>query len=304
MSLQAPTDPPPIPGARRRRVSARDVDFHVVEAGPDDGQPVLLLHGWPQHHYAWRHLLGDPPDGVRLLAPDLPGYGWSGPAPHAWEKEEVASDLLALLDALGLERVVLVGHDWGGYIGFLLTLRAPERFSAYLALNIAHPWQTPATLIHLWRFLSYQPMIAALGVPIQRFTPLVRIGVRAAIAVRTPEVTDAIDTMVDRFREPEVAAAGRDTYRTFWLREIPHLVRHRERRRSRVPTRMVFGRRDVAIDPALAAERTAVADDYTLELIDGTGHFIADERPELIRARLVQLVREFPPHAAGQGVGA
>lgn len=65
---------------------------------------------------------------------------------------------------MGLERVLLVGHDWGGYIGHLLALRVPERIDGYLALNIAHPWVSAKTLApHLWRFLLYQPFVASIG---------------------------------------------------------------------------------------------------------------------------------------------
>jgi len=67
--------PPPIDGVRRQFVNARGVRFHVTEAGAETGLPVLALHGWPQHHYAWRDLLRDPPEGMRIIAPDLPGYG-------------------------------------------------------------------------------------------------------------------------------------------------------------------------------------------------------------------------------------
>src|SRR5581483_7770134 len=182
----APAQPPPIPGVRRSFVEARGVRFHVTESGPADGNPVLALHGWPQHHYVWRDLLRDPPQGMRVIAPDLPGYGWSGPAPHAWAKEEVASDVLALMDALGLQRVVLVGHDWGGFVGHLLVLRAPERFSGYLALNIAHPWQTPRSMLpHLWRFLLYQPALAVFGGVLSRHTPFVQLVIRAALSERS-----------------------------------------------------------------------------------------------------------------------
>ena len=95
-------DPPPISGVRRSFVEANGVRFHVTEAGPADGRPVLALHGWPQHHWEYRDLLADPPPGLRIIAPDLPGYGWSGPAPHKWAKDDAATDVLALLDALGL----------------------------------------------------------------------------------------------------------------------------------------------------------------------------------------------------------
>src|SRR3954469_765447 len=98
---------PPIDGVRRSFVEARGVRFHVTESGPEDGRPVLALHGWPPHHWADRALLASPPPGLRIIAPDRPAYGWSGPAPHDWAKDDVAADVLALMDAMGLDRVLL-----------------------------------------------------------------------------------------------------------------------------------------------------------------------------------------------------
>jgi pimeloyl-ACP methyl ester carboxylesterase len=282
------SEPPPIPGVRRSFVDARGVRFHVTEAGPVDGRPVLALHGWPQHHWAYRELLADPPPGLRIIAPDLPGYGWSGPAPHKWAKEDVASDVLALLDALGLDRVLLVGHDWGGYIGYLMVLREPGRFAGYLALNMGYPWITTRMLLpHIGPLLQYQPLIAFLGVPVQRHTKFLDFVFKVGSAL--DPATARVYT--DRFRDPVVARAGRDTYRTFLLREVPRGARHPETRRATVPIRALFGGNDAVIHKSLVAPETANADDYTLETVD-CGHFVIDERPDLVRAKLISLADE------------
>ena len=131
--------PPHVDGVGHRTVRARGLDFHVAEAGSGD-DVVLCLHGWPQHWYEWRHLMPALADRHRVLALDLRGFGWSEAPRDGYEKENLADDVLAVLDALGIERVKLVGHDWGGWIGFLLCLREPQRFQRYLALNILHPW--------------------------------------------------------------------------------------------------------------------------------------------------------------------
>ncbi|AFM18880.1 putative hydrolase or acyltransferase of alpha/beta superfamily [Mycolicibacterium chubuense NBB4] len=284
--------PPPIEGVRRSFVTARGVRFHVTESGPEDGRPVLALHGWPQHHWAYRNLLADPPPGLRIIAPDLPGYGWSGPAPHRWAKEDVVTDLVALMDAMGLERVLLVGHDWGGYIGHLLALRVPERIEGYLVLNIPHPWVTAKALApHLWRFLLYQPFVASIGVLLQRYTPYLE---RVIFGVAAPKVDRATARVyAEAFRDPVVARTARDTYRTFLLREVRESARNPERRWSTVPTRALFAKDDTAIHASLAAAETAHADDYTLEIVDG-GHFILDEQPEAVRAKLIALAEEVP----------
>lgn len=287
-------EPPQIDGVRRSRVHARGVDFHVTEAGSADGRPVLLLHGWPQHHFAFRHLLADPPEGLRLIAPDLPGYGWSGPPTHRWAKDDVATDVLALLDELGISRLLLVGHDWGGWIGFLLALREPERIEAYLPLNIAHLWNSFRTAApHMWRMALYQPLMATFGVPLMQRTDFVE----RQVLVRGVTVDGAIGpaeakVFGDTFRDPVGARTARDTYRTFLVKELPAQIRRPETRRLTVPTRGLFGVDDMAIHPALAAPETANADDYTLRKVEGAGHFIAEERPDLVREALLALAAE------------
>ena len=283
---------PPIDGVRRSFVQARGVRFHVTESGPEDGRPVLALHGWPQHHWVYRGLLADPPPGLRIIAPDLPGYGWSGPAPHRWAKDDVAADVLALMDALGLDRVLLVGHDWGGFVGYRMLLAAPERFDGYLVMNMAHPWQTPKTILpHFWRFLAYQPFVASIGKFLQQRTPyLQRVIFGSGPKAHRVKPAD-VGVYAERFRDPVVARTATDTYRTFLLREMPSAARNPEARRSAVPIRALFGMADFAVHHSLAAPETANADDYTFEPVDA-GHFVVDERPDLVRARLIALAEE------------
>ena len=266
--------------------------FHVTESGPEDGRPVLALHGWPQHHWVYRDLLADPPPGMRIIAPDLPGYGWSGPAPHDWAKDDVASDVLALMDAMGLDKVLLVGHDWGGFVGYRMVLAAPERFDGYLVMNMAHPWQTPKTILpHFWRFLAYQPFVASIGKFLQTRTPyLERVIFGFGPKAHRVKPADA-RVYAERFRDPVVARSATDTYRTFLLRELPSAARDPEVRRATVPIRALFGMADFAVHYSLAAPETARADDYTFEPV-GTGHFVMDERPDLVRAKLIALAAE------------
>jgi pimeloyl-ACP methyl ester carboxylesterase len=284
------SEPPPIAGVRRSFVDANEVRFHVTESGPADGRPVLALHGWPQHHYEWRDLLADPPPGLRIIAPDLPGYGWSGPPPHRWAKEDVATDVLALMDVLGLDRVLLAAHDWGAYVGYLMVLRAPERFDGYLAMNIPHPWVPPRALLpNIWR-IWYQVPLATFGMSLMRRTKFIR----RAFATSSSVDPEAARIFADRFRHPVCARAGRDTYRTFLIREIPQGARNPERRRATVPIRVLFGTGDVVVPVSYVSPETANADDYTLETTDAS-HFVVDERPDLVRKKLVELAEETAP---------
>jgi pimeloyl-ACP methyl ester carboxylesterase len=281
-------EPPPIDGVRRSFVEANGVRFHVTEAGPPDGRPVLALHGWPQHHWEYRDLLADPPPGLRIIAPDLPGYGWSGPAPHKWAKDDVATDVLALIDALGLDRVLLVAHDWGAYAGWLMVLREPERFDGYLAMNINHPWQSPRSVLpHLWR-LAYQLPLATFGITVQRRTPYVE---KVILGIGSRMDRETAHAFAERFRDPICARAGRDTYRSFLLRDLPRGARQPETRRVTVPIRVLFGTGDAAVHVSMVSPDTANADDYTLETVDAS-HFVVDERPDLVRKKLIALAEE------------
>jgi len=281
------TDPPHVDGVTHRRVRARGIDFHVAEAGSGD-DVVLCLHGWPQHWYEWRHLMPALADRHRVLALDLRGFGWSDAPRDGYEKEDMATDVLAVLDELGLERVKLVGHDWGGWIGFLLCLRSPRRFERFLALNILPPWVSARAMApHLWRFW-YQWLILSPGVGYRlhrggRFVPKVLVG---GSSVREAWDEQALRAFAGNLAEPARARAAVQMYRVFNLREALPIVRGRyARQRLTVPTRLVFGTDDKALRPEILAGYQHHGEDMELELVPGCGHFIADERPDLVAER-------------------
>ena len=285
---------PHVEGVTHRFVEARGLRFHVAEAGPPDGDAVLMIHGWPQHWYVWRRQIPVLADaGYRVIAPDLRGFGWSEAPPDGYDKENMATDVLAVMDALGLDRVRLMGHDWGGWIGFLLCVRAPERFIKYVPLNITHLWGSSgsARLRGLSRFW-YQVLLAApLGGHVLRNRPgFVRMVIQGS-SPHPQAWTDAeLEEFVEVLREPARAAATMALYRTFVREEFLPVARGRyHERRLTVPTRMLFGVEDRAISVSLLdRDPDEFADDMKIEFVPDTGHFIAEERAELVNDRALE----------------
>src|SRR3954464_12028626 len=145
---------PPMPqvaGVEHRYELVDGLRLHYAEAGPADGEVVLLQHGWPQHWGSWHDLLGPCRARVRVIAPDLRGQGWSQKPAGDYRKDALMRDLLGLLDRLGIERVRWIGHDWGAYTGMLASLRHPERIERFVSLSLPHPWTRDRGAVQLVR---------------------------------------------------------------------------------------------------------------------------------------------------------
>ena len=288
---------PHVDGVEHRYVEARGLRFHVAEAGDLDASPLLLLHGWPQHWYEWRRQIPALAPHYHLIVPDLRGFGWSDAPPSGYDKENMATDVLALLDAMGLERVRLIGHDWGGWIGFIMSVRAPERISRYLALNIPHLWgkPNPKTLLGIWRFW-YQWVMATPGLGSYM------VGKRdfAGFLLRRIDpggiwTDEERAAFTEPLREPDRTRATVQLYRTFIVREFMAVAAGRYKdERLTVPTRLLFGTQDFAISSAFLGDgdTSAFADDFQIELVPDAGHYIAEQRPELVNDRAVEFMRD------------
>jgi pimeloyl-ACP methyl ester carboxylesterase len=127
---------------RYEALTLNGLRFNIAFAGPDDGPPVLLVHGFPDDHTIWRHQIPAlAAAGYRVIAPDMRGCGESDMAPMRsdYRRELLVADLVALLDHLHLAQVRLVAHDWGAVIGWHLAIAHPEHVERYLALSVGHP---------------------------------------------------------------------------------------------------------------------------------------------------------------------
>lgn len=125
-----------------RYVSHDGLTFDLDDDGPEDGEVVLLLHGWPQDRTAWAKMTPQlTAQGLRVVAPDLRGTSPGARPPHYrdYEMRHLVGDALALVDATGAERVHLVGHDWGGALAWAFAERHPQRLSSLTVLSTAHP---------------------------------------------------------------------------------------------------------------------------------------------------------------------
>jgi pimeloyl-ACP methyl ester carboxylesterase len=283
---------PAVPGVRieHHHVALPDgTRLHVAEAG--SGPPVVLLHGWPQHWWAWRRVLPDLCAGRRVLCADLRGLGWSDAPAGAYEKEQWASDVLALLDALRVDRVDLVGHDWGGLVAFLVALRAPERLTSVTAMSIMHPWPrpprpSPAALLPL----AYQGPLATpvLGERLLRHVPdVVRELIRRGSHRSARWTDEELDSYARVLARPDRARASSALYRTFLLREAPALMRGRYAGvRLRVPALMLTGAADAVVGPPVLEGLSAHADEARTVVVERAGHFVPEERPEVVVAEL------------------
>jgi pimeloyl-ACP methyl ester carboxylesterase len=286
---------PEVEGVSHGFVEVGGLRMHVAEAGA--GEPLVMLHGWPQHWYEWRHQIPALAEHYRVICPDLRGFGWTDAPPSGYEKENLAADIVGLLDALGLQRVRLVGHDWGGWVGFLLAMRHPERVERLLALNIPPPWGKPdlRTFAGIWRFW-YQGLIASpgLGGWVLRNRPgFVRRLLSGTSGGKRFWSDDELAEFVEPLREPARAHATVQLYRTFLTREFPKVARGAyESLRLTTPTLLLFGTDDFAISTSFLRGYEPYVDDMVLELVPGCGHFIAEERPELVTERALQFFGE------------
>lgn len=287
---------PTLDGVEHRFVDVGDgVTIHVADAGPADGPAVMLVHGFPENWWEWRALI-EPlaADGYRVLCPDLRGAGWSSAPRSRYTKTEMAEDLASVLDELGVATVTLVAHDWGGPVAFIMMLRHRSKVAGFFGVNTVAPWMKRdlRLLRHLWRF-GYQiplslPVLGPrlIGDAKARYFRLLGSWVGDGFTVPEQDVR----MYIERMRQPGHAEAGSRWYRTFQTSEALRWLRGEfeleDGVRLDIPVRWLHGTGDPVITPELLEGYADRITDFDLELVDGVGHWIVEQRPELVLDRL------------------
>ncbi|GAA3517013.1 alpha/beta fold hydrolase [Dietzia aurantiaca] len=267
------------------------MELRAVDAGPADGDPVVLLHGFPQRASSWDRvapLLHA--DGMRTIALDQRGYCASARprGRRAYRISELIGDVIALLDTAGLADAHVVGHDWGAAVAWGLAGNHPERVRSLTAVSVPHPaaflkaMVVSDQLLRSWYIGFFQ-------LPLLPELILTSAGPIPARALAGMGMTRE---MIERYRA-EMVTDGAVRGGLGWYRALPFASPRGATARVRVPTTFVWSDNDAALGRGGAelTERYVDADYRFLEL-SGVSHWIPDERPTELAEAIVARARD------------
>jgi pimeloyl-ACP methyl ester carboxylesterase len=256
-----------------------------VEAG--SGEPVLLLHGYPQSLSCWRHQLPALAAGHRVIAADWPGFGHSDPPPDVPSYDNEIERVERLSAHFGLDRFNLIAHDYGGFVGLGYVLRHPDRVMRLALLNtrahgVFRPW--------FYRFSKGQHLMATHTARPARRLPL---GAMHRLALRRYRERGCFDEeLLAEYLGWMDTPAGRRTFVEFFkhyhVPQIPWLATGLER--ITCPTAIVWGDADAYIPFATARELADRIPGATLTRLRGADHYVMEERPDQVTSALTALL--------------
>jgi pimeloyl-ACP methyl ester carboxylesterase len=286
-----------------RDVSANGVRLHAAEAG--SGPLVLLLHGFPQFWWSWRHqLTGLAAAGLRVVAPDLRGYGASDKPPRGYDLPTAAADAAAVVRALGEEEAVVVGADWGGLVAWTMAALHPRSVRSLVVVSAAHPRRLRSSVSdpRQRRALAYALPFQLPRLPERRLTrpdddPVAELMRRWAGPswVHTVDFAEAVSRYRSASRIPQAAYGAMEYYRWAGRSQLrPDGWRFARRMAAPVtaPTLQLHGALDRAVLPSTArGSGRYVAGAYEWRELPGVGHFPHEEAPDEVTAAIAAWAR-------------
>jgi pimeloyl-ACP methyl ester carboxylesterase len=286
----------PLPPLEDLSLPGDGVMLHAVRAGDRGGPTVVLLHGFPEFWYGWRHQLGPLADaGFQVVALDQRGYNTSDKPPHVrdYNLDRLAADMASAIAALGVERAAVVGHDWGGIVAWWLAVTRPERVRRLAVLNAPHPVvmrralrTDPLQMLRSW----YTFMMQVPGVPewAARRRDWARMvdGMRASSRPGTFTDKDFAGYK-EAWSRPGAITAMVNWYRAA-MRSPPVIPADV---RVHVPALVLWGAKDKFIRRKYAEKSSALCDDGRLEVFNDATHWVQHEEAGGVNGRLVEFLR-------------
>jgi pimeloyl-ACP methyl ester carboxylesterase len=277
-----------------RFVDAGDVRLHAVVGG--HGPALLLIHGWPETWYAWRHVMPALAQDFTVVAVDQRGIGLSDKPATGYDTGTLANDLVALMDALGHERFAVAGHDTGFAIGYALAADHPERVERVALLEIPGPplaAGAPPVFVpsHINNRLWHIPFNRVEGLPEQLIAGNEAAFFGYEFAIQGGKLPmEVVDYYVDLLSRPGVLAGSLGWYRAF----DATLAQNAERatRKLTMPVLAIGG--ELSYGAHVGEAMQALAEDVTSVVITGTGHWVAEEEPEQVLAALTGFLAPAP----------
>ena len=267
-------------------IETNGIKLHVVMAGPKDGQPVILLHGFPEFWYGWRKqtpVLAEA--GYRVIVPDQRGYNLSdkpkGVKPYRMDM--LVADILGLIDALGYEKAHLIAHDWGAAVAWELAIRYPERLRKLGILNAPHPAVMhnflrrgdPEQLRRSWYIFAFQiPWLPEYSLRKNDWRNTVR-AMRGSGKIHTFTNEDILKYK-GAWSQPGALTAMINWYRAAWR----HWLKLRGDLCVKVPTLMIWGMNDVALSHRMARPSLDYCDDGKLVFFEDATHWVQHDEAE------------------------
>ena len=251
-----------------------------------DGEPVLLLHGFPDSNYLWRDVIPEfARAGYRVIAPDLRGFGQSD-APvgrNNYDLNILAKDVTGLLDALDIDRIKLVGHDWGAMLGWYLAGTYPDRFKSYTAVSVGH--------LNAYASAGFEQKKKGWYVVMFQFKWIAEKMLSAfnwwffrKIMLNHPETDHWIK---------DLSRPGRLTAAINWYRANFSKLLFFKAPRVKIPVFGIWSTRDLALaeDQMINSEKFVDAP-WAYERIENVGHWIPIENPKKLSALILNYFNE------------
>ena len=272
-------------------ITARGARFHVARCG--QGMPLLLLHGWPEFWLTWEPVMHRLADRFQLIAPDLRGFGESDKPARDWGAADHAADMMALLDALGIGRAGVVGHDVGGAVIQPLARLAPERLAGLFLFDFVHPgigarMGTPDRLQEIWYQSFNQMPLAELLVGASAASCTAYIGhILRHWSHRKEWLETVLPAFVANFMRPGNLAGGFGYYRAAHAGRVA-LMRGEAPALPPItlPTCVRWAEHDPLFPYAWTDRLSETFSNLDLAMFDGVGHFPHREDPERAAAEI------------------